>query len=148
MSLMLDAIRDDGQPKEEGWPYLSVLPPSASLWAPPADCGEIFRHNFIEKPPDIVNVFAALDSGRPVILGVRITLQFYLPPADHIIRAVASEPIVANHALVAAGHGTNNADALVLVRNSWGDSWADLGYAWLTKDYLAPRILRIAVPST
>ena len=148
MSLMIDAIRDEGQPGEEGWPYLTVAPSLSSAWAPPADCGELFRHAFVEQPPDIANVHAALDAGRPAILGVRITLQFYLPPADRIIRAVANDPIVANHALVAVGHGTNSGDALVLVRNSWGDSWADFGYAWLTKDYLAPRILRIAVPST
>jgi C1A family cysteine protease len=35
-----------------------------------------------------------------------------------------------------------------MVRNSWGETWANLGYAWLTSDYLAPRISRIAVPST
>jgi len=146
MSLMVEAIRDDGQPKEEGWPYLSVLPPSLSAWTPPPDCGDIFRHAFVEKSADVVNVFAALNAGKPAIVAVRITQQFYLPPTDHIIRAVANDPIVANHALVAVGHGTNNGDALVLVRNSWSESWADLGYAWLTKDYLAPRIFRVAVP--
>jgi hypothetical protein len=116
MGHMIDAIRDDGQPKEEIWPYLTVVPSSAS-WAPPADCGEMFRHAFVEKPADIANVVTALDGGRPV-------------------------------ALVAVGHGTNGGDALVLVRNSWGETWANLGYAWLTSDYLAPRISRIAVPST
>lgn len=73
MSLMIDAIRDDGQPKEEGWPYLSALPPSVSAWVPPPDCGEIFRHAFVENPPDVLNVFAALDAGRPAIVAVRIT---------------------------------------------------------------------------
>ena len=146
MPLMIDAIREDGQPKEEAWPYLSVTPPSP-LWAPPADCGEIFHHAFIEKPGDITNVFAALDAGLPAIIGARITMQFYMPPADYIIRAVPNDPIVANHAMVAVGHGTIASNGLVLVRNSWGETWADLGYAWLTTDYLAPRILGIAVPS-
>jgi hypothetical protein len=147
MGTMIDAIRDDGQPKEEIWPYLTVVPSSAS-WAPPADCGQMFRHSFVEKPADIASVIAALDAGRPAIIGARITLQFYLPPADYIIRTAANDPVVSNHALVAVGHGTNGGDALVLVRNSWGDTWANLGYAWLTSDYLGPRILRIAVPST
>ena len=147
MAHMVDAIRDDGQPKEEIWPYLAVVPSSAS-WAPPANCGQIFRHAFVEKPPDIANVIAALDAGRPAIIGARITLQFYSPPADFIIRNAANDPVVSNHALVAVGHGTNGGDALVLIRNSWGETWANLGYAWLTSDYLAPRIARIAVPST
>ena len=34
-----------------------------------------------------------------------------------------------------------------LVRNSWGKSWADNGHAWITKDYLANRLLGVAVPS-
>ena len=147
MGHMIDAIRDDGQPKDEIWPYLTVVPSSAS-WAPPADCGETFRHAFVEKPADIANVITALDDGRPVLIGARITLQFYSPPADFIIRSTANDPVVSNHALVAVGHGTNGGNALVLVRNSWGKTWANLGYAWLTSDYLAPRISRIAVPST
>lgn len=93
MGHMIDAIRDDGQPKEEIWPYLTVVPSSAS-WAPPADCGEIFRHAFVEKPADITNVIAALDAGQPAIIGARITLQFYSPPADFIIRTAANDPIV------------------------------------------------------
>lgn len=146
MALMIDAIRDDGQPSEEGWPYLSVAPPPSS-WTPPVECGEMFRHAFIEKSADIGTVFATLDAGRPAILGVRITLQFYMPPADFIIRPAAYDPAVSNHALIAVGHGTNASDRLVLVRNSWSQTWADLGYAWLTTDYLGPRMLRIAVPS-
>ena len=30
MSLMIDAIREDGQPKEEGWPYLDAIPSPVS----------------------------------------------------------------------------------------------------------------------
>jgi hypothetical protein len=95
MALMIDSIRDDGQPREEGWPYLSVAPPATS-WAPPVGCGEMFRHAFVEKAADIANLFAALDCGRPAIIGARITMQFYLPPPDYIIRTVANDPIVAN----------------------------------------------------
>ena len=147
LASMIDAIRDGGQPKEEGWPYLSVAPLPAS-WAPPADCGEVFRHAFIEQPGDIATLSAALSAGRPVIIGARITLQFYMPPPDYIIRSAVNDPVVANHAIVAVGQGTIGADGVVLVRNSWGETWADFGYAWLTTDYLAPKILRIAVPST
>ena len=147
MAHMVNAIRDDGQPKEEIWPYLAVVPSSAS-WAPPANCGQMFRHAFVEKPADIANVIAALDAGRPAIIGARITLQFYSPPADFVIRDAANDPVVSNHALVVVGHGTKGGDTLVLVRNSWGETWANLGYAWLTSGYLAPRILGIAAPST
>ena len=147
LALMVDAIRDDGQPREEGWPYLSVTPPSGS-WAPPVDCGEMFRHAFVEQGTGIGTVFAALDAGGAAIIGARITLQFYLPPPDYIIRTAPNDPVVANHALVVVGRGTVGSEDIVLVRNSWGETWADHGYAWLTSEYLAPRILGVAVPST
>jgi hypothetical protein len=108
----------------------------------------MFRHAFVESSTDIATVFSALDTGRAVIIGTRITLQFYMPPPDHIIRAVSNDPVVANHAMVAVGRGICGSDDVVLVRNSWGETWGDLGYAWLTSDYLAPRILGVAVPST
>lgn len=147
MSMMIDAVREDGQPKEEGWPYLDVLPSPASAWMPPKDCGMVFRHAFVQRTTDVSNVFAALDAGQPALFAARISEQFYLPSSDHIIKTIAHDRDVANHALVAVGHGANGSDSVVLIRNSWGDGWADRGHVWVTKDYLAPRLLGIAVPS-
>jgi len=146
MSLIIDALRDDGQPKEEGWPYLKSLPTPISTWAPPKECGPLFRHAFVRKTTDVADLFTALDAGQPALFAARITEQFHLPPSDHIIRNRPNNRTVANHALVAVGHGAENGAPVILVRNSWGDSWADCGYAWLTKDYLAGKILGIAVP--
>ena len=65
MSLMIDAIREDGQPKEEGWPYLDAIPSPVAAWMPPKDCGTVFRHAFVNRTRDVSNVFAALDAGQP-----------------------------------------------------------------------------------
>jgi hypothetical protein len=35
LSAMLDALREDGQPAEMGWPYLPATPNDAASWAPP-----------------------------------------------------------------------------------------------------------------
>ena len=146
MPLMIDAIREDGQPKEEGWPYLDAIPSPVSAWMPPEDCGTVFRHPFVNRTTDVSNVFAALDAGQPALLAARISEQFYLPASDFLIKTMPNDRDVANHALVAVGHGTNGGDPVVLVRNSWGDAWADRGHAWVTKDYLAKRLLGLAVP--
>ncbi|MDX2181160.1 MAG: C1 family peptidase [Bryobacteraceae bacterium] len=146
MSLMIDAVRKDGQPPEEVWPYLSVVPSPLSAWAPPKNCAPLFRHSMTEKLTDVSNVFAALDTGQPALFAATITEQFYRPSADYIIKAAPGDREVGNHALVAVGHGTANAEAAVLVRNSWGEEWADQGYAWVTKDYLEFRLLSVAVP--
>lgn len=146
MSLMIDAVREDGQPPEEVWPYLPVVPTPLSAWTPPKNCTPRFRHPLVKRVTDVSNVFAALDTGQPALFAARITEQFYAPAADNIIGLVPGDRDAGNHALVAVGHGTANAEAAILVRNSWGEDWADHGYAWVTKDYLEFRLLSLAVP--
>ena len=114
MNLMLDAVREDGQPPEEVWPYLPTLPVPLSTWKPPNNCVPIFRHEFARSITDLSKVFAALDADQPVLFTARITEQFYTPGNDNIIRSAPNDPETGNHALVAVGHGnTTNAQAVV-----------------------------------
>jgi hypothetical protein len=39
----LDAVRDDGQPHESGWPYLTAPPAHVSEWKPPPGISPLFR---------------------------------------------------------------------------------------------------------
>ena len=146
MGLMIDAVREDGQPPEEVWPYLAAITSPVSAWAPPKNCAPIFRHPMLTRPSDVSRIFAALDAGQPTLFAARITEQFYLPATDYIIKTIPGDRDTGNHALVAVGHGTIRADSLVLVRNSWGEDWADCGHAWVTQDYLANRLQGVAVP--
>lgn len=34
---------------------------------------------------------------------------------------------------------------MILVRNSWGETWGQSGHAWLTETFLRPRVFRLAV---
>ena len=146
LRLMIDAVREDGQPPEEVWPNLAAIPSPVSAWAPPKNCAPIFRHPMVTRPFDVSSIFTALVAGQPTLFAARITEQFYLPPTDYIIKKIPGDRDTGNHALVAVGHGTIGADTLVLVRNSWGEDWADRGYAWITRAYLANRLLGVAVP--
>ena len=49
ISLMINAIREDGQPPEDDWPYLTVIPSPLSAWVPPKNCARIFRHSMLRK---------------------------------------------------------------------------------------------------
>ncbi len=37
------ALEMDGQPLESGWPYYPDRPADLTMWAPPAEVGELFR---------------------------------------------------------------------------------------------------------
>jgi len=146
MSLMIDAVREDGQPPETVWPYLAALPYPVSHWAPPEPCEPIFKHAMVPGASDVSTIFRALNAGQPALLAIRISEQFHQPATDLIIRARAGDRDTGNHAMVAVGHGTSGGDSVILVRNSWGDDWADSGHAWVSKDYMISRLLGIALP--
>lgn len=146
MPTILDAISADGQPPEDVWPYLPVLPTPISSWAPPDNAAPIFRHGLVAKGATTSTIIAALDGGQPTLLAARISEQFHRPPSDYIVRPVAGDRDTGNHALIAVGHGTSANDTVILVRNSWGERWADQGYIWVTSEYLASRLFGIATP--
>ena len=43
LSSMLEALHEDGQPEESGWPYLPATPTETASWTLPATVGPLFR---------------------------------------------------------------------------------------------------------
>lgn len=146
MQLMIDGLREDGQPPEAAWPYLVTVPGSVSEWVPPSNCTPIYRHAMLPRFADCGQIRASLDAGHPGLLAARISEQFHRPPKDYIIRAITGDKDTGNHALIAVGHGSFSGSTLFLVRNSWGPGWCDQGYAWVEETYLSGRLLGLAVP--
>ena len=141
---MLAAIRDDGQPQEEGWPYLPQVPAEIALWKPPANAGLLYRRagERGRAAPDAV--LRLLDAGVPVIVTMYLSDAFYRPDADGIIAADEPSDPERRHAVIAVGHGQHDGQKLVLIRNSWGRLWGIDGYGWVSEGYLGPRIYGIA----
>lgn len=142
--LMIAAIGEDGQPLEHAWPYLATLPFPIVNYQPPADVGPCFRHKFAETTASPEGVLDSLNEGQPALLGLRITRQFHFPPPDHIIRLTHPDPQTANHAVLAVGYGKIDTSTVFLVRNSWGERWANLGHIWLTDDYMRAHLSVLA----
>ena len=146
LSDMLDALRDNGQPQEEGWPYLAATPPDDTNWRPPKEVGEIYRRHGVIKPESVDEILQWLDQGKPIMVLLTLSNSFYSPPESGVIQPKPGEqPVLAmRHAVVAIGHGVIGGERAILIRNSWGEDWGVGGYAWLTQSFLTPRLMRLA----
>jgi hypothetical protein len=143
---MLDTLREDGQPAEMGWPYLQATPNDPASWAPPADVGTLFGRDGERTAVSVDDVIRELDAGRPVIILLMLSASFYRPGPSGLVHPApgeAPEP-QRRHAVIAVGHGKVDAHRAILVRNSWGEGWADGGYGWLTEPFLGPRLFAAA----
>jgi hypothetical protein len=143
---MLETLRKDGQPTETGWPYLTAVPPDLASWTPPAAVGVLFGRDGKRTTASVDDVIAKLDAGRPVIVLLMLSSAFYRPGSKGVIHPApgeAPEP-ERRHAVVAVGHGKVDSHRAVLIRNSWGERWAEAGYGWLTEPFLGPRLFAAA----
>src|SRR5260221_6008018 len=146
LSSMLEALCEDGQPEENGWPYLAATPSDLASWAPPVEVGPLFRRAGEQSGPSLDQLVRELEQDRPVIVLLTLSRSFYSPTAQAVVdpaNGEVPEP-ERRHAVVAVGHGTVDAQHAVLVRNSWGPRWGDTGHAWLTERFLGPRIFALA----
>jgi hypothetical protein len=143
---MLQAIREDGQPHETGWPYLTDTPADVATWSPPASATPVFRRASQSTTGDVNAIIAELNKSKPVITLMRLSASFFRVPADGVIDETPGEKPDLNmrHAVIALGHGTRGADRVVLMRNSWGPRWGQQGYAWITEKFLSARIFSLA----
>lgn len=145
---MLAVIKSDGQPIESEWPYIQSHVIDVVTWRPPAKPSELFFRDHSACGVGLQRVVDQLDAGFPVLITMTLSNAFYLPDADGVVSR--NEPIdsTRRHAVVAAGYGERAGTRLFLIRNSWGEGWGLSGYAWLTADYLVPRLIRAAILTT
>jgi hypothetical protein len=147
LSSMLDALREDGQPEESGWPYLPETPADVASWTPPPEVGPRFARSGRRSEPSLDQIIHALHQGRPVIILLTLSRGFYSPSAQAVVHPADGEvPEPARrHAVVGVGHGIVDDRRAVLIRNSWGLRWGNAGHAWLTEPFLQTRIFAAAV---
>ena len=132
---VIQALDKYGQPHESFAPYdCNAKWPDIPLTV----CRKLFYAEGEEKRVLIDKLTNSLDNGEAVIIAVKLTTEFFSPKKPFIIDDAIGDS--GNHALVVVGYGHDKDNEMIfLIRNSWGESWANNGHAWLTSKFISNR---------
>lgn len=129
-------LKNDGQPVETECPYFRLAPPVG--WKP-TPAKTVYKREPSTIATGIEEVSDALRASQTPVLGLQLPRSFYDPVSPWIIPA-GGRPVT-RHAVVAVGLGEFDNWPAILIRNSWGESWGDHGYAFLPADFLKKHLL-------
>jgi len=131
----LAAASAPGQPLEIHCPYEANAPTHTLPPVAPKDA-TLYSSKLAHLKPTGDTVISQIRLGHPVGLIVESTLTLFQPDKG----VVAFSPNILQdrvHAVLAVGVGeSSGGEPHVLIRNSWGVTWGDKGYAWLPKQYI------------
>ncbi len=144
----MEALTCFGAPPERYWPYNIAR----FDIEPPAFC-YAFATNFqavnyvrldpptTSKPQVLDNIRNYLAAGFPSMFGFPVYDEFERPNAQgQVAYPAPTSHLYGGHAIVAAGYDDNlmiGADkGALLIRNSWGPTWALSGYGWMSYKYV------------
>lgn len=130
------ALAATGQPLEAVWPYNPARLAGTAYAPPNPPTTDWYQWGLATMPIDAANIRTEIEGGRPVLLGVTVFDTFFRPVGGRIEAPATTDPARGGHAVLAVGH---DAGAL-LIRNSWGATWALAGYAWLSDKYTARHV--------
>jgi len=87
------------------------------------------------KPLDTLrDIRYELAHRNPVVIGIEVFEAFYNTPDGHLPKPNPKEPSQGGHAVAVVGY--DDAQKVLIVKNSWGTGWGDQGYFYLPYDYV------------
>mmetsp|Transcript_45921 Transcript_45921/g.71944 ORF Transcript_45921/g.71944 Transcript_45921/m.71944 type:complete len:350 (-) Transcript_45921:197-1246(-) len=134
----INALQMKGACLAENWPFdLQVV-----NQRPNEDCfNQAMEYKISEAvrvPCDLDAMRGCLAEGFPIVFGLKLTQRFFRPyPGGVVTTPDPNDPKSAEHGLHAMLLvGYSNRSQVFIVRNSWGTSWGDNGYAYVPFDYI------------
>lgn len=137
-SKMATTLAKEGQPAELDCPAQKKAPPQS--WRPPTAL-TVYRRASVRDSTTIDEVRAAIAGGSAPVIGILLPTGFFQPQQPYVVDDRG--PPRGYHAVVAVGYGHHDRNEVVLIRNSWGETWADSGHAWLTENFLQVHLLEV-----
>jgi C1A family cysteine protease len=150
----MGALAVFGAPPERYWPY-DGSPPSSNLHydqEPTAFCYafaanyQSIRYHRLDTASTtpsalLQKIKTYLVAGLPSMFGFPVYEEFmHLNAKNQAPFPSLNSRLYGGHAIVAAGYDDNISisgdKGALLIRNSWGTSWGDNGYAWLSYRYV------------
>ncbi len=139
----IKSVAAQGVPPETDWPYditkFAVEPPPPAY----ANALKTLATRYYRVVQDIGQIRGCLAEGFPFVFG--FTVYDYFEGQDMSDTGIlnmpaAGEQVVGGHAVMAVGY--DDSEQMMLVRNSWGDTWGMSGYfkmpyAYITSHRLA-----------
>jgi C1A family cysteine protease len=130
----LESLKNQGVCTEELWPYdveKFATKPSNECYKD-ALSRRIDSYEYIK---DLHGMKEILSSGKPVVIGMKVFLNFMRADARNF---VISEPeendySLGGHAVSVVGYTKDNH---FIIKNSFGTDWGNDGYALITEDYM------------
>lgn len=135
----IDALTMKGACLAESWPFdldnINSKPPENTF-----DEAMSYKISSSKQiPTDVESMKACLAEGYPIIFGLKLTKAFFSGGNNGYIQTPnPDDPKSAEHGLHAMLIvGYSEKTQTFIVRNSWGEDWADKGYCYLPYDYAA-----------
>ncbi len=146
----IKVVSSIGAPRESSWQYDDTpADPLTGLWmanAKPRQKPNCFAYRYAKDCDAIayLSVVQTLDQlrgclaqGFPFVFGFQVFTAFEsaeMGQFGDLVRPGPGELWLGGHAVLCVGY--DDATGRFLVRNSWGPSWGQSGYFWITYDYL------------
>lgn len=146
------ALETSGQVEQHLWHYEPLRVTLGPQYQPPTAAtvpGTALRAALEPLDASVEAIKQALAQGALVALGFQMYEGFDVPENHVIPLPTAEEYALGGHVVALVGFDDNMEAGCFILRNSWGEGWADRGYAYLPYAYLslAPTQVFIVQPN-